>query len=101
MAAYPYYDANPTYANAYIWPALRRTIEERDWPERRAFDLGCGNGATCGMLANLGFDVTGVDTSESGIAQARIAYPQIRALVGSAYDDLAATYGTFPLVVSL
>src|SRR5262249_55476321 len=71
------------------------------WPDRRAFDLGCGNGATCDMLAQMGFAVTGVDTSESGIAQARAAYPNISAYVGSAYDDLAGAYGTFPLVVSL
>jgi 2-polyprenyl-6-hydroxyphenyl methylase/3-demethylubiquinone-9 3-methyltransferase len=101
MPDYAYRDAAATYANAYLWPALRAIIQRRNWPDRRAFDLGCGNGATCGMLSDLGFAVTGVDTSESGIAQARSAYPTVRACVGSAYDDLAATYGTFPLVVSL
>jgi 2-polyprenyl-6-hydroxyphenyl methylase/3-demethylubiquinone-9 3-methyltransferase len=53
------------------------------------------------MLAGLGFDVTGVDVSESGIAQAKAAYPQVLAEVGSAYDDLVARYGSFDLVVSL
>ena len=66
MTTYQYRDANPTYANAYLWPPLKKLIETRDWPDRRAFDLGCGNGATCGMLSELGFSVTGVDTSESG-----------------------------------
>ena len=96
-----YHDADPTYANAYLWPALKKVICGRNWPDRRAFDLGCGNGATCGMLSDLGFSVTGVDASQSGIAQARAAFPNVRVHVGSAYDDLTAIYGTFPLVVSL
>jgi 2-polyprenyl-3-methyl-5-hydroxy-6-metoxy-1,4-benzoquinol methylase len=98
---YQYHDANPTYANAYLWPALKSVIEAREWPDRRAFDLGCGNGATCGMLSDLGFAVTGVDTSESGIAQAQAAFPSVHVHVGSAYENLAEIYGTFPLVVSL
>jgi 2-polyprenyl-6-hydroxyphenyl methylase/3-demethylubiquinone-9 3-methyltransferase len=51
------------------------------------------------MLASLGFDTIGVDTSESGIAMAKAS--GVRAHLGSAYDDLVSTYGTFPLVVSL
>src|SRR5262249_44899869 len=45
------------------------------------------------------FSVTGVDISETGIAQAGAAFPRVCAHLGS--DDLAVTYGTFPLVVSL
>jgi 2-polyprenyl-3-methyl-5-hydroxy-6-metoxy-1,4-benzoquinol methylase len=101
MMTCQYHDANPTYANRYLWPALTRVIEERDWPDRRAFDLGCGNGATCGLLSALGFSVTGIDSSQSGIAQARAAFPNVRTEVASVYDNLAAAYGTFPLVVSL
>jgi 2-polyprenyl-3-methyl-5-hydroxy-6-metoxy-1,4-benzoquinol methylase len=101
MTKYQYKDAEPTWANAYLWPALRNVVEKHVWPQRRAFDLGCGNGATCNMLSILGFDVTGVDTSETGIANGRKAYPHVKIHVGSAYDDLAAQYGTFPLVVSL
>lgn len=101
ITEYPYDDASPTHANIYLWRTLTNFVEAREWPDRRVFDLGCGNGATCGMLAKLGFDVTGVDPSKSGIAQSRAAYPKVSAHVGSAYDDLAAKYGTFPLVVSL
>jgi 2-polyprenyl-6-hydroxyphenyl methylase/3-demethylubiquinone-9 3-methyltransferase len=53
------------------------------------------------MLNGLGFDVTGVDTSESGIAHAAAAHPRCRFEVASAYDDLEGRYGRFPLVVSL
>lgn len=68
---------------------------------RRAFDLGCGNGAIAGKLSDLGFNVTGIDASESGIAHAKASHPHCRFEQASVYDDLAARFGTFPLVISL
>ena len=53
------------------------------------------------MLGELGYRVTGIDLSASGIAIAQKAYPNCTFAIGSAYDDLAAVYGRFPLVVSL
>jgi 2-polyprenyl-3-methyl-5-hydroxy-6-metoxy-1,4-benzoquinol methylase len=96
-----YTDTASTWANAYLWPAINQIIAKHDWADRRAFDLGCGNGATAHMLSEHGFSVVGVDTSESGVSLANDAFPNLRIEVGSAYDDLAAKYGTFPLVLSL
>lgn len=100
-AGFDYHGAQPTRAHRFLWPALKRFIGSHDWPDRRAFDLGCGNGATCQMIHSLGFEVTGVDISASGIKQAQTAHPAIHVHVGSVYDDLAAIYGTFPLVINL
>ena len=61
----------------------------------RLFDLGCGNGSVAAHMADRGWDVTGVDPSAEGIAQANRAYPDIRLEQGSAYDDLAEKYGRF------
>jgi 2-polyprenyl-3-methyl-5-hydroxy-6-metoxy-1,4-benzoquinol methylase len=96
-----YESTAPTWANAYLWPVLREILSERSLSERRAFDLGCGNGATANMLFELGYEVTGVDLSESGIALARRNFPHVKLHIGNVYDDLAETYGQFPLVVSL
>ena len=98
---YDYVDAGPTWANGYLWPVLRDEIKDLAPALKNAFDLGCGNGATAGMLASIGFVVTGIDLSESGIALAKSAYHNCRFEVASAYDDLAAQFGRFPLVVSL
>lgn len=98
---YEYHDSKPTWANAYLWPPLQHVIRARAWPAPRAFDLGCGNGATSEMLRTEGFAVTGVDTSSSGIDLAQKSFPGCTFAVGSAYDSLASRYGTFPLVVSL
>ncbi len=40
----------------------------------RICDLGCGNGYLAGLLADAGYDVTGVDASPSGIEIARSTY---------------------------
>ena len=65
---------------------------------RSICDLGCGNGHITGRLAQLGYEVTGVDASPSGIAIARRAYPNVEfveALIGG-----ELRLGQFDLVVS-
>ena len=64
-------------------------------------DIGCGNGALTASLAKRGAAVTGLDLSESGIALARAAHPDVRFEVGSVYDDLHARFGAFDRVVAL
>jgi 2-polyprenyl-6-hydroxyphenyl methylase/3-demethylubiquinone-9 3-methyltransferase len=80
---------------------VREIVARHRFEPRRAFDLGCGNGATVNMLAQLGFEAVGVDPSKSGIEQARRAFPASRFEIGTAYEPLAERYGRFPLVVSL
>jgi 2-polyprenyl-6-hydroxyphenyl methylase/3-demethylubiquinone-9 3-methyltransferase len=65
------------------------------------FDAGCGNGVTAHWLAGLGYEVAGIDASHHGITQAKNAYPELRLEVGSVYDDLAARFGRYPVVISL
>jgi 2-polyprenyl-6-hydroxyphenyl methylase/3-demethylubiquinone-9 3-methyltransferase len=102
---YRYFNAAPTWANAYLWPVVKSEAlavkRARPAQLKRAMDLGCGNGATAGMLSDLGFDVTGIDASESGIAHAEANYPSCHFEVASVYDNLRGRYGEFPLVVSL
>ncbi len=101
MPTYGYSDSSATQANAELWPALEKIVRSRQWGERRAFDLGCGNGATGNFLSTLGFEVTGVDLSESGIEIAQRAFPRVKTSIGNVYDNLAGQYGAFPLVISL
>jgi len=85
-------DGLPTCAHAYLVPVV---IEEllRVCPGRRSqvVDLGCGNGYVTAAIAGLGYEVVGVDISESGLAIARTRYPRIRFELASVYDpDLVA-----------
>jgi len=98
---YGFSDSFPTHGSAYIWPAVRKVLAGGPPRERRAFDLGCGNGSASGMLISLGYSVIGIDASETGVAIANSAFPAGIFKVASAYDDLAATFGRFPVVLSL
>ena len=48
-----------------------------------------------------GWEVSGVDPSAEGVKFARQKDPEIDLHTGSAYDDLQARFGRFPLVYSL
>lgn len=99
-----YGDANPKASHQYLLPKVRSILDterKRTSSTGRLFDLGCGNGSVSAALAKSGFNVTGVDSSEAGINQARMAYPGLRFECASAYDDLALQYGRFDYVVSL
>jgi 2-polyprenyl-3-methyl-5-hydroxy-6-metoxy-1,4-benzoquinol methylase len=65
---------------------------------RSICDLGCGNGHITGRLAKLGYEVTGVDASASGIEIARRAYPNVEFV--EALIDRELSLAQFDLVVS-
>ncbi|MET0272659.1 MAG: class I SAM-dependent methyltransferase [Phenylobacterium sp.] len=102
MAAHHYYyaDAASDHTHAYILPTVRRALARRP-PPARLLDLGCGNGSSTAIIAALGYDVVGLDNSPMGIAEARKAFPGPRFEVADVYDDLAATYGLFDIILSL
>lgn len=96
---YIYRTSNASHTDEYLWPTITRLLPVQC--NQKLFELGCGNGFTANQLSKLGFEVTAVDVSPSGIAQGRKAYPHIQLFEGSAYDDLAAQHGRFPIVISL
>lgn len=98
---YRYGSASTNSSHAYLLPAVRRLLSRCGSADRRLFEVGCGNGSVANILASEGWDVTGVDPSDEGIAHAREAYPHLRLAQGSAYEPLSETYGTFPIVLSL
>lgn len=98
---YRYSGAEGSCAHSYLWPSLVRILEVQAPPPARLFDLGCGNGSIANQLSGLGYQVTGVDPSESGIRQARAAFLVCDLYEASGYDDLASRFGQFPVVVSL
>ena len=102
---YGYGDDAPAHTHAYLWPTVEELLEEQ--PSKNIFDLGCGNGAFAKRIASLGFEITGVDPSAAGIANANrnacltSDSTKMRLFEGSAYDPLYKLYGCFPCVVSL
>ena len=102
ISGYRYDQAGLNHSHDYLLPTLFRLLDEvNPAGQRRLFELGCGNGSVAHALTQRGWDVTGVDPSAEGIAQAKCAYPDLKLYSGSAYDNLAAQYGQFPVVLSL
>jgi 2-polyprenyl-3-methyl-5-hydroxy-6-metoxy-1,4-benzoquinol methylase len=98
---YQYDSSQPTWGNNYLWPKLKELMQRHMVSGSRVFEVGCGSGATAGMLADLGYAVTAIDPSASGIRLATRDYPKATFAERSAYDDLAREFGCFPAVVSL
>lgn len=101
MSGYKWQSAELTASHRYLLPAVLHELARISPRGGRLFELGCGNGSVANVFAQQGWDVTGVDPSIEGIAQANARYPHLKLFQGSAYDDLAGMYGQFPLVTSL
>ncbi len=56
--------------------------------------MGCGNGYLAGQLLRQGYNVTGLDASETGIKHAKDKHPKGIFHVASVYDDLSEQFGT-------
>ena len=97
---YPHDSAEPDQSHQFLFPIVTRILK-RIAPPARILELGCGNGSTSDKLAQMGYQVIGVDPSRQGIAIARAQFPNCHFEIGSAYDDLAARFGTFDAVISL
>ena len=103
ISGYQWNNPATSAAHKYLLPAVFKIVDDLKFNQgqRQIFDLGCGNGSIIAALADKGYDVIGVDPSEDGIRQAKLAHPSLRVYQGSAYDDLAKKYGLFPVVISL
>lgn len=103
ISGYRYANEALSPSHDYLLPTVLKCLDGLNLPtaHKRLFELGCGNGSVAQVLAQRGWDITGIDPSEEGLAQARLSYPALKLQIGSAYDDLAGQYGQFPLVLSL
>jgi 2-polyprenyl-3-methyl-5-hydroxy-6-metoxy-1,4-benzoquinol methylase len=74
-------------------------------PEGLVVDIGCGQGATAGLLAELGYDAVGIDMDADTVSSAAAAYPAARFVMGDAcalpFGDEAADGVLIECVLSL
>ena len=66
---------------------LAGEIKTRDLKSGRFLDLGTGDGTQARALAELGFDVTGTDVSQTAINNAKKLTPEITFLVDDIMDS--------------
>jgi 2-polyprenyl-6-hydroxyphenyl methylase/3-demethylubiquinone-9 3-methyltransferase len=97
---YEYSHPDPTYDFGYLLPSLLSICRTRR--VRSVLDIGCGNGALTRRIFAAGYDVTGIETSLSGVRWARHNLPTSQIIHASVYDDPAAlTLRRYDLVMSI
>ena len=68
----------------------------------RILDIGCGNGSLSNFLAQQGYEVVGVEESESGVRLANQTFLNCRFIQGSIYDLPYSELGdNFDIVIAV
>ena len=101
QSRYHYSDSEVGYAHAFILPQLSHLLGKIAPRTSPIFEIGSGNGSLANALSGLGYVATAVEPSTRGVSIANRAYPHLKISVGSGYDDLAASNGTYPVVLSV
>ncbi len=98
---YYYSSPDPSYDDQFLWEAVRGDLLRHAPPPASVLEVGCGNGVNARRMAELGYSVTAIDSSVSGIEAARRIDSTVRFEASSIYDPLADRFGTFDVVVAL
>lgn len=96
---YRYGSAEASEHQDYILPQVFQLLGNGSG--RSILDLGCGNGAVAHEMAQRGFEVMGIDSSQSGIAHAKASYPDCTFRVGDVTVPAPELGGRFDFVVAL
>lgn len=90
----------PAYSTGYIYPVIRHML--RYDKSKRILDMGCGNGEMTQRLIAEGFDVVGIDASQTGIDIAKRKHPDRFFLHDVSADKLPDEVGDrpFDIVIS-
>lgn len=86
-------------SHRYLIPGLLRAVGALR--PATVLDIGCGNGAITGRLAQVGYETTGIDFTPSGIDRARASHPQANYRVHNIDEPLPDDLrGRFDVVVA-
>ncbi|OBQ39352.1 MAG: methyltransferase [Anabaena sp. MDT14b] len=89
---YSYQDSQAGHHHAYLTKPLIEMMSEILLPppennqKLRILDIGCGNGSLSNFLAQQGYEVVGVEESESGVQLANETFPNCHFIQGSIYN---------------
>jgi 2-polyprenyl-3-methyl-5-hydroxy-6-metoxy-1,4-benzoquinol methylase len=103
---YSYQNSQAGHHHDYLLKPLMEMISEILPPPNkqkpRILDIGCGNGSLSNFLAQQGYEVVGVEESESGVKLANQSFPSCRFIQGSIYDLPYSELGdNFDIVIAV
>lgn len=104
---YSYQNSQAGHHHGYLLKPLMEMMSEILPPpphkqKPRILDIGCGNGSLSNFLAQQGYEVVGVEESESGVRLANQTFPNCRFIQGSIYDLPYSELGdNFDIVISI
>lgn len=107
MASHYFYSAytisNLGHHYAYLLPVLNKILPSAlSNKSLKILDLGCGNGSFTQYLSQKGFQVIGLDPSESGITLAKRSFPNIEFIQGDIYHlPFDRLEGQFDYIISI
>ena len=84
QSEYTFHAPEAPCSDALLTPSIIQICKTLD--AKRVLDLGCGNGTMMVTLKQAGFQMSGCDPSESGIAYAQKALPDSNVKVLGVYD---------------
>jgi 2-polyprenyl-3-methyl-5-hydroxy-6-metoxy-1,4-benzoquinol methylase len=70
---YEYHSDNLDHISKYIYDSIFKIL--KPYKNLKILDLGCGNGSLVKLLIENGYDVYGVDASQTGIEIAKRSFP--------------------------
>jgi 2-polyprenyl-3-methyl-5-hydroxy-6-metoxy-1,4-benzoquinol methylase len=102
---YYYGDSNLTNAHSFLISPLRSLLPKSNCSsgeKLRVLDLGCGNGSLSHLIAEQGYEVTGIEQSEQGITIARRNFPNCHFIQASIYNlPFAELQRPFDIILSV
>jgi 2-polyprenyl-3-methyl-5-hydroxy-6-metoxy-1,4-benzoquinol methylase len=102
---YVYLDGGSGHHHAYLISPLLEMLSEKQLSSQRnlrILDLGCGNGSLSHLIAQQGYEVVGIEESESGINFARHSFPDCQFIQSSVYDlPYAELENSFDIVMAI
>jgi 2-polyprenyl-3-methyl-5-hydroxy-6-metoxy-1,4-benzoquinol methylase len=81
---YIHNDSLPKPNHRIIVPALLRLLPKEK--NLKILDIGCGNGSLDNVIHNYGYNIVGLDSSNSGISFAMESFPEIKFIHGNIYN---------------
>ncbi|MEH2048735.1 class I SAM-dependent methyltransferase [Nostoc sp.] len=103
---YQYQSANSSHHHIYLFKPLMEMISEysvllNNQKKLRILDIGCGNGSLSNLIAQHGYEVVGIEESESGVKFASQTFPDCHFIQGSIYNLPYAEIGEkFDIVIA-